>query len=93
MKCILKSLNDLIWFDGLIFTIFMHFIRSHPLAKKSFLNLVVLREGEIKETLLKCLKMIEVNAATLVVRRKKRKIPQNSLDNVYLFSYLYVRLS
>ena len=87
-------MNDLIWLDGLIFTlIFMHFIRSHPLAKKLFLNLVVLREGENKETLLKCLKMIEVNAATLVVRRKKRKIPQNSLDNVYLFSYLYVRLS
>ena len=71
----------------------MHFIRSHPPAKKLFLNLVVLREGEIKETLLKCLKMIEVNAATLVVRRKNRKIPQNSLDNVYLFPYLYARLS
>ena len=51
----------------------MHFIRSHPLAKKLFLNLVALREGENKETLLKCLKMIEVNAATLVVRRKKEE--------------------
>ena len=82
MICILKSLNDLIWFDGLmIFIIFTHFIRSHPLA------LVVLREGDIKETVVfKCLKMIELNAATLVVRRKKRKIPQNSLDNVYLLS-------
>ena len=49
--CILKSLNDLIWFNGLmIFIIFTHFIRSHPLAKKLILNLV-LREGDIKETL------------------------------------------
>ena len=42
----------------MIFIIFMHFIRSHPLAKKLFLNLV-LREEDIKETVSKCLKKIE----------------------------------
>lgn len=52
-------------FDGfmtIIFTCIM--IRSHPFAKKLFLNHVLLWEEDIKETLYILLKMFEVNATT-----------------------------
>ena len=59
---IFERFNLVRWFHE--HHLYMHFIRSHPLAKKLFLNHVLLWQKDIKETLKILLKMFEVNAAT-----------------------------
>ena len=61
-------------FDGfmtIIFTCIM--IRSHPLAKKLFLNHVLLREEDIKETIYILLKMFEVTLQLELSGEKRGK--------------------
>ena len=59
---IFERFNLVRWFH--VHHLHVHFMRSHLLAKKLFLNHVLLWEEDIKETLYILLKMFEGNATT-----------------------------
>ena len=96
--CILKSLNDLIMFDvfmTIIFTCIM--IRSYrPLAKKLFLNHVLLWEEDIKETLYILLKMFEVTLQLELSGEKEEnfsKFVEQCLSNFISIRKVLLRIS